>query len=149
MPAGNSAQASILDLIFSNTAWANVGDSAGLPGSTTAGDLYVALHTASPGAAGTQSTNEAAYTGYARVAVSRASGSWTVSGSSPTSLTNAAAVTFPAATGGSETETYFSIGVASSGATEIIVYGALTSSLAVSAGITPSFAIGQMTTTCD
>ncbi len=149
MPAGNAAQASILDLIFSNTAWANVGNAGGILGSSAAGDLYVALHTANPGAGGTQATSEAAYIGYARVAISRASASWTVSGSSPTSISNAAAVTFPAATGGSETETYFSIGVASSGATEIIVFGALTSSLAVSSGITPSFAIGQMTTTCD
>ena len=149
MALSNASQTALLDLIFANTAWANVGDSAGLPGSTTAGDLYVALHTADPGAAGNQSTSEAAYTGYARVAVSRASGSWTVSGSSPTSISNAAAVTFPACTGGTETETYFSIGLEASGATPILVSGALTASLAVSSGITPSFAIGAMTTTVD
>lgn len=149
MPLSNASQTSLLDLIFQNTAWANVGDAAGLPGSTTAGDLYVALHTANPGAGGTQSTSEAAYTGYARVAIARASASWTVSGSSPTSIANAAAVTFPACTGGTETETYFSIGLEASGATPILVYGALTASLAVSSGITPSFAIGAMTTTVD
>ena|SRR6185312_8185167 len=149
MAAGNAWQSDILKLILENTNLANWGDATGLRGSTTAGSAFIALHTASPGAAGTQSTNEAAYTGYARVAISRASGSWTISGSTPTSISNAAAVTFPACTGGSETETFFSIGAASTGAGEIFVFGALTSSLAVSSGITPSFAIGQMTATCD
>ena len=149
MPAGNSFQSDILKLIIENTNLANWGDSTGLRGSSTAGSVYIALHTSSPGASGGQNTNEAAYTSYARVAVSRASGSWTISGSSPTSISNAAAVNFPACTGGSETETYFSIGAASSGAGEIFVFGALTSSLAVSNGITPSFAIGALTATCD
>ncbi len=35
------------------------------------GTLYFHAHTASPGLAGSSSTNECAYTGYARVAVSR------------------------------------------------------------------------------
>lgn len=155
MPLSPASQTALLDLLFENTAWANVGNLAGLQPSSAAGDFYVALHTANPlttagtGTVGTQNASEAAYTGYARVAVTRASGSWTVSGSNPTSIANAAAVTFPAATAGSETETYFSIGLESSGATPILVSGALTASLAVSAGITPSFAIGALTTTAD
>lgn len=149
MPLSNASQTALLELLFENTAWANVGSAAGLQPSSAAGDFYVALHTADPGAAGTQSTSEAAYTGYARVAVSRASGSWTLSGSSPTTIANAAAVTFPAATAGSESETYFSIGLEASGATPILVSGALTAALAVSAGITPSFAAGALTTTVD
>lgn len=149
MPLSNAAQTSLLDLLFENTAYANVGNSGGLQPSSVAGDFYIALHTANPGAGGSQSTSEAAYTGYARVGITRASASWTLSGSSPTTIANAAAVTFPAATGGSETETYFSIGLESSGATPILAYGALTASLAVSAGITPSFAIGAMTCTAD
>jgi hypothetical protein len=147
MALSNAAQTALLDLLFENTAWANVGNTAGLQPSSAAGSFYVALHTANPGAGGTQATSEAAYTGYSRVAVSRASGSWTITGSSPTSIANAAAVAFGACTAGSETETYFSIGLEASGATPILVSGALTSSLAVSSGITPSFAIGQMTTT--
>jgi hypothetical protein len=41
------------------------------------------------------------------------------------------------------------VGVATSGASEIIVSGALSASLAISAGITPSFAIGALVATCD
>ena len=149
MPAGNAFQSDILKLIFENTALANLGNAGGLQPSSAAGDVYVALHTAAPLASGDQTSNEIAYTGYARVAISRASGSFTLSGGSPTDLSNAAAVSFPACTGGSGTATYFSIGFAASGASEMIVFGALTSSLAISSGITPSFAIGQMTATCD
>jgi len=150
MPASNDFQSDIMNLLFGNTAIANIGSAAGLQPSSSAGSFYIALHTANPGASGKQNTNEAAYTGYARVAVSRAiSGSWTVSGTSPTTISNTGAVTFPACTGGSETETYFSIGYQSSGATKILASGALTSSLAVSNGITPSFAAGQLTCTVD
>lgn len=46
---------------FNNTAWANVGDATGLRGSSVAGSLYLSLHTSSPAEAGTQATNEIAY----------------------------------------------------------------------------------------
>jgi hypothetical protein len=149
MSLSNSAESDLLKLIFNNTTWASFGDVTGLVGSGTAGSLYVALHTADPGEGGTQSTSEATYTGYARVAVARSGAGWTVSGTAPTQVANAAAVTFGACTAGSNTLTYFSIGIASSGATEILDSGVLTASLAVSAGITPSFAIGALVVTCD
>lgn len=147
MAASNAFQSDILNLLFENTAIGNIGSVAGLQPSSAAGSFFIALHTATPGAGGTQATNEAAYTGYARVAVSRAGASWTITGTSPTQIANAAAVTFPACTGGTETETFFSIGYQTSGATKILAFGALTSSLAVSNGITPAFAIGQMACT--
>lgn len=149
MSASNAFENDLLLLLFNNTNIANLGDATGVRGSSSAGSLYVALHTADPGEAGNQSTSEATYTGYARVAVARTSGGWTVSGTAPTQAANAAAVNFPACTGGTNTVTYFSVGSASSGATEILASGALTSSLAVSNGITPSFAIGQLTVTLD
>jgi len=149
MSASNAFENSMLLLIFQNSNIANLGDATGLRGSTTAGSLYVALHTADPGEAGDQTTSEATYTGYARVAVARSSAGWTVSGTAPTQSANAAAVTFGACTAGSNTITYFSVGYASSGASTIIASGALTASLAVSNGITPSFAIGQLTVTLD
>jgi hypothetical protein len=149
MSASNSFESDILKLIFQNTNLANVGDATGLRGSSTAGSLYVALHTADPGEAGDQTTSEATYTSYARVAVARSSGGWTVSGTAPTQVANAASVGFPACTGGSNTITHFSVGVASAGASEIVVSGALSANLAVSSGITPSFAIGQLVATCD
>lgn len=145
----NQAQNDLMLLLFNNTAWSTVGGSGGIPGSSPAGSFYCALHTADPTAAGNQSSSEAAYTGYARQAVARSSGGWTVSGSSPTSATNTAAITFPLCTGGAETETWFSIGVSPSGATEALFQGPLSPSLNVSNGIIPSFAIAACVCTMD
>ena len=137
----NTTQTGLVTLYFNNTASANIGNSGGLQPSSAAGSFYLSLHTANPGTTGTQTTSEAAYTSYARVAVARSSAGWTVTGNQPCTAENAAAATFPAATGGSETETYFGIGTASTGTGQLIISAALTSSLAVSTGITPSFAI--------
>jgi hypothetical protein len=142
----NAAETDLLNHYFNNSAIANVGDAVGLRGSSSAGSFYIALHTADPGETGDQTTSEATFTGYARVAVARSSGGWTISGNT---VSNTAAINFAACTGGSNTITYFSVGVASSGASVTIVSGALTASLAVSNGITPSFAIGALTATCD
>lgn len=68
----------MLELYFNNTAHADIGDASGLQPAATEGSIYVSLHTANP-AGGNQSTSEATYTGYARVAVGRNSGAWTVS----------------------------------------------------------------------
>lgn len=143
MSKGNTFENDLLKLIFNATAIANLADNADTSPLT---DLYVSLHTADPGEAGTQETNEAAYASYARVAVARTSGGWTVTDNA---AENAAAITFPEATGGSETITHFAVGTAPSGAGKILYYGALTASLAVSAGITPEFAAGAIDVTED
>lgn len=70
--------ADILNLLFVNSNAANIGDATGLRGSSTVGSLYVSLHTADPGTTGDQTTSEATYTSYARVAVARTSGGWTI-----------------------------------------------------------------------
>lgn len=140
----NAGETSAWDLIFQNTTFVQAPL---IQASSTAGSFFISLHTASPGATGTQSTTEAAYTSYARVAVARSSAGWTITGNAPIIAENAAAVTFPAATGGTETETYFAFGSLTSGAGVVYGYGALTSSLAVSNGITPSFAINAIN--CD
>lgn len=146
MSGSNDLETDLLELLFKNTNIANLGDATGVRGSTSAGNLYVALHTADPGETGKQNTSEVAYTSYARVAVVRSGTGWTVSGNQ---VSNAAAVTFPACTGSSATATHFSVGYESSGATKMIGSGALASSLAISTGITPAFAIGQLTMTVD
>ena len=138
----NSWAQELEDLLFQNTNAGGIGDTTGLRGSSTAGSLYISLHTANPAASGNQTTSEAAYTSYARVAVARSGSGWTRSSQT---TSNVAAISFPAATGGSETETYVGIGTASSGAGTLIYFGQLTNSLAVSNGITPSFAIGALT----
>lgn len=146
MSATNAFETALLNLYFLNTDHANVGDAAGLQNSATAGSFYISLHTADPGEAGTQTTSEANYTGYARVAVARSGAGFTVSGNS---VSNAAAVTFGACTAGSSTCTHFGIGSDASGAGNLFFSGALNASLAVTAGITPSFALGAMTTAID
>lgn len=148
MSASNDFETDLLTLAFNNANIANIGDATGLRGSTTPGSLFIALHTADPGEAGNQSTSEISYTGYARVAVARASGAggFTVAGNS---ISNASAVPFGLCTAGSGTATHFSVGYQSGGATKILVSGALNAPLAISAGITPNFAVGALTTTCD
>lgn len=140
----NNAETGWMTLMFQNTAYADVGNAGGLQPSSAAGSIYVALATATLTATSTQSTSEAAYTSYARQGVARTSGGWTITGNSPCNAENAAAITFPQCTGSSETETNFSTGYETSGAGNVFWYGALTASLAVSSGITPSFAIDAL-----
>ena len=104
MSKGNTFENDLLLLIFNGTAIANIADNAA---SSPLTNLYVSLHTGDPGEAGNQTTNECAYTSYARVAVARSGSGWTVSGNA---VSNAAAITFPAATGGTETATHFAVG---------------------------------------
>lgn len=146
MSLTNAAETALLTLLFNNTDWANIGDAAGLQNSATAGSFYVSLHTADPTETGTQTSSEANYTGYARVAVARSGAGWTVSGNN---VSNAAAVTFGACTAGSSSVTHFGIGTDLSGTGNLILKGALTATLAVSAGITPSFAIGELDVNLD
>jgi hypothetical protein len=134
MSKGNTAENDILKMVLKGTDPSWRGNA----------NRYIALHTADPGEAGSQTTSECAYTSYARVAVPVAD--WTDGGSS---FTNSALVQLPQCTGGSETITHFSIGTLSSGAGQILYKGALSASLAVSNLIQPQFAIGAITVTED
>lgn len=147
MSLSDASEQDLALLLFNNTTWAGIGDSTGIVGSGAAGSYFISLHTSDPGDAGTQTTNEANYTGYGRIAVPRTAGGFTVSGT--TVVTNAAAINFSPCTGGSNVITHFSIGKLTSGAGEIVVSGALSSSLTVSNGITPSFTIGSLTIVLD
>ena len=135
MSISDTSETAILALIFNATAWANYADNAA---STPQTQVAVALHTADPGEAGTQSTSESAYTSYARVNVNRNSGGWTVSGSSPTQVAPVAAINFPAGTGGSGTVSYFSTGKTGGGATAILFSGTVTPNIVTGSGVTPS-----------
>lgn len=131
MSKGNTYENDILKLIFTAVAIANLADDAGTSPLT---NLYVSLHTADPGEAGNQATNECAYTSYARVAVARSASGFTVSGNSVSPATD---INFPAATGGTETATHFGIGVASSGSTKLLYSGAISPTIAISSGVQP------------
>jgi hypothetical protein len=136
MSFGNTTETDLLEKIFKATA---------LPWDAN-GNLYLSLHTADPGETGLQTTSEATYTSYARVAVVRTGVGWTVS--NPTA-TNAALVQFPTCTGGTNTITHVAIGTVTSGAGQILVSGALNSSLSVSSGIQPQFSAGALVFTLD
>jgi len=134
MAIGGTTEAAILALIFNATAWANYADNAASSPQT---NIAVALHTADPGTAGSQSTSESAYTSYARVNVARTSGGWTVSGTGPASCSPVSNISFPAGTGGSGTVTNFSTGKTGGGATAILWSGTVTPNISSGSGITP------------
>ncbi len=145
MSKGNTFETELLALIFQNANMSLVGDATGLRGSSAAGSLFFALHTADPGEAGDQTTNEVAYTGYARVGVARTSGAFTVSGNA---VSLAAAVEFGARSnsGVAVVATHFSVGVASSGAGKILYRGTLTPQMTISEGGIPRINAGQFVT---
>lgn len=143
MSATNYFETAILALIFNGDTITNIADNASTSPAT---NFYISLHTADPGETGSQSTSEANYTSYDRVAVARTSSGFTVSGNE---ITNTSAVTFPTATGGSNTATHFGIGLDSAGAGTLLFSGPLDASLAISNGITPSFQSGELHTTAD
>lgn len=134
MSISDTTENAILALIFNATAWANYADNAATSPQT---NIAVALHTADPGDTGNQSTSEATYTSYARGSVARTSGGWTVSGTSPTQAALVANLDFAAATGGTNTITYFSVGKTGGGATAILFSGTVTPNISVSSGVTP------------
>jgi len=131
MSKGNTFENDFLKLIFNATAIANIADDAA---TDPLADLYVSLHTADPGEAGSQTTNECAYTSYARVAVARTTGGWTVTNNQ---VAPVAAIQFPTATGGTEVATHFAIGTASTSTGKILYSGTVSPSMNIATGITP------------
>lgn len=146
MSMSNASETNLLNLLFNNLDWPNVGDAAGLQNSATAGSFHVALHSADPDDAGNQTTNEVAYTGYGRVAVARSGAGFSVSGAQ---ISNAATVQFGECTAGTATASHFSVGLAASGAGDILYSGPLSATRAISAGITPLFNAGALQGTVD
>lgn len=122
MSKTNTFENDLLLLVFNNTDISLIGDAAGLQNSAAAGSLYISLHTAEPGEAGDQTTNETAYTNYARVAVARSGAGWTVSGNS---VSNAAAIAFAACGLTGATITHFGIGTDPTGAGKLLYSGPL------------------------
>jgi len=137
MSLTNTYEDNILKLIFQAVDWANWADDAVTSPWT---NIYVSLHTGDPGESGTQQTSEAAYSGYARVAVARTAGGWAVSTGQ---ADNVAAITYVVSADGPESITHFGLGTAASGAGTLLGSGALTATLVVNIGVTPEFAIGD------
>jgi hypothetical protein len=136
----DAAETAILALIYNATAWANMADNAATTPQT---QIAVALHTADPGDAGTQTTSEAAYTSYARFNVNRNSGGWTITGNS---VSPVATIAFPAGTGGTGTGTNFSTGRTGGGATAIHNMGTVTPNITFGNGVTPQLSTASAIT---
>lgn len=140
MGTSTTTATNLLKIIFQAVNWANICDNAASSPNTS---LFLALHTADPGAGGSQNTSEIAYTSYARVAVARTSGGWTVTSNA---VTPVAAITFPAGTGGSGTATFFSIGMLTSGAGIILFSGPISPTIVCGSGVTPSLSTASSVT---
>ncbi len=130
---GDVLEAGMIGLIFNATSIAGIATNA-TTGALTS--LSVQLHTASPTDTGDLTSSEATYTGYLRVGVERTSSGWTVSG---TSAHPTATISFPQASGGTNTITHFSIGNTTVAASTGVMYyyGTVTPNISVSNGVTP------------
>lgn len=148
MSATNAFETSVLQLLFENSNIGSLGDATGVRGSSAAGVFEISLHTAALGETSSQNTTESGYTNYARVQVARGTAQWTVTNNT---ADNDNAITFPACGATGSTVTDFGIGQNSLavGAGVLYLYGALTATLSITNGITPSFAAGALDTTLD
>lgn len=140
-------ETNILLHIFENADITGIGDAGGLRGAVTPGNFYIALYQDGVEPSDSASGTEGGYGGYARVSVARAAGSWVTSAGA---TSNEAAITFPACTSGTMTAGAFAICKAgTSGVDDQLYWGELTAPLAISTGITPEFAIGDLDVTED
>lgn len=131
----------LVDVLFRGTAFSE----------TVPATYYVALYTAActDAAAGT----EVAGGSYARAAVSRAAASWVGTHGSATgvstgtsgTISNALAITFPAATADWGLVTHWGIIDTASGAGNLILCTTMTTSRSITNGSTASFGVGALT----
>ena len=142
MSKSTAFEVDFLELIFNGTAIPDLADN---DATTPAASLHVSLHSSDPGESGTQATNElntTQYAGYARVAVARTTGGWTVANPGGVgTVTPVADITFPPATVGSTgvTATHFAIGTSPTvGAAGYLLYkGTVTPNISITNGVTP------------
>lgn len=132
MSKSNTTENDIVKFMFNNVAMPAYGS-----------NLYLSLHTADPGEAADQTTNEISYTGgsgnYARIAISRDAGGWLVSGNQSS---NVALVQFAASNTGPVTATHLGIGTSASGAGQLLAFNALAEPLVINNLTIPQFQIG-------
>lgn len=134
MSLSNTTEAAALDVFLRGT------DPAYRAGATQ----YLALFSGDPGETASLAA-EATYTGYARVALTKAS-SWTGSASP---YTNTNLIQFPPCTAGSTAATHFAVVDTASGAVAMMISGALSATLNISAGIQPQFPATSLSISAD
>lgn len=141
MPKSTTFSNDLLALIFNGTAIADLAEN-----DTTSplANLYVSLHSASPGIGGAQTTNEVAYTNYVRIPISRNPAGWTVA---LAQAVNTALAQFAQCGVTGATATHVAIGTAVSGAGKVLYAGPLNATLTIANLIQPQFAAGALTVT--
>lgn len=131
----------LLVVLFESTmpAWAS-GSFSVSPG------WYISLHTADPGTtATTQGASETSYTNYARKRLAQSTTNWSFAAEGGEATEdNDAQLSFAQCGTTGATITHFGIGTTSAGPGILLFRGSLTASLAVSNGITPFFAAGDL-----
>jgi len=142
MSATNALETNLLGLLILNANCPNIGDATGLLAAGTVGVFWITL-TVSPGhtEGGTMTTNETAYTNYARQDEARNTTQWTVTNDT---ADNDNAIGFPTCGVTGATLFGFGLGDTNAGAGNLQLIGDLTATLAVASGITPSFAAGAL-----
>jgi hypothetical protein len=142
MSAVDSFETALLELLFNNTAIANIGDATGLPATAAPGSTQLALATVAYIDADTLLTaDEVAYTGYARPLQARSSAGWTVSGDT---ADNAALIQFGEMTaGGPDTVVHLGHGFIATGDV-LRLHADLNADLVINDGVNPQFAIGAL-----
>jgi len=130
MSKSDAFENDLLKLIFNAVAIADLADN---DATSPATNLAVALHTASPGEAGTQATNEIIYSGYSRINVVRSAAGWLVSGNTVFPVNN---IDFGEMTDGAGgIVTHASVGVP--GTNRSLYYGTVTPNINVVNGVIP------------
>lgn len=123
----------MLKLILHQVAIAGIAD---VPAVGKLSNLWLGLHTADPGPAGTQETSSVVYTGYARKAVGFGSSVWTITGDKASPV---ARIEFGEMTGGIESlATWITIGTAETGPGKILMRGRLSPDIQCRLGVIPA-----------
>lgn len=119
----NLCETNFLKLIYQNIAWPNIGNAGGLPASTSTGNIFIGLFTATPNEDNTGT--EANFINYERFAVSRTPASWIVGIDNRNAICkNGVKILFPVSGGNNNVITHFGTFTNIIGG-DLIHYGAL------------------------
>lgn len=136
MSFSNAMDLGLAKLLFNGVGIANLADNAA---AAPAGTFYLSLHTADPGKAGTQATNEATYAGYVRQPVARGPAGFTITGGRA-SLTSA--IEFPEGASSVGNVTHWAIGLSPNGAGLLIASGSTDRVIPTGNGVVPRLKVG-------
>ncbi len=138
---GNATANAWLQLLFNGTLFTGIAQNAPSPLTS----FYVSLHTADPGLAGNQTTNEISYTSYSREAVGRTAAALPVTSNV---VASANPIVFNTSTGGTGgTVTNWAIGTAASGPGQILYTGSVSPTIPVTTGTQPELPTDTITQT--